>query len=293
MHEYIITSPDITKDAFGNVRMIYDSTYPTFADFKQHVLQQEKEHEKNLTAAFVVYGVRGLEIHAYNVWAQTNGYGLATLKNQDLSCHVMYRESTCPKVIDGCIRSAFVCRISRFNDINYLWVVKDRTKPRLTLPGGTHDTKRESYKDIAMREFKEETTLSLPIKCLQKIGQMQFLSTYLNVHNINDKSEIFYFEDWDLNGMECFKKTENKCLKLELKDNLEIDYILAVPLPSYSVTETEWQTAKPQNMSGIAWLCAQRVVQRNTTELVLNRATDKEQMVSLGLPPMLQSIVLK
>lgn len=281
-------------DAYGNKRLYFQTRLCSESELRE-IIKAENVDE---SVALVMYGLEDNIVKQFNhhnrdipntQWVHFRGF--ASLSNpavvhQHASCYVVYNNATCPKTFFGHVFSAFVCIIVKHEDELYLVTVKDKSKKMKTLPGGTAELQEVSanhvvdFCSLAIRETREETGIILQPKQMRLMACMKFKSTYLQIENITDYSQVYCVQAsvanlglQDLFTPAC--KFGDVYLRL-FENHNEIESLWAEKI-------SHTTKRKPESTSSIAWACAQAVL-ANTSCFATYGLDD------LVFPPSLQYI---
>lgn len=259
----LTTTMIVTIDPFGNTVITYsiDAT-PSVEQLIEDV--KNNPNPKNL--AIILVGVDRQTADKYNLQVPPNEQMLYQTISDGLTRHVIFNQSSCPKLHDvdgtgiGKLYSSQVLVRVNFNNQDYFLVVKDRTKPVAMLPGGTADydevkLNQVDYVGIAIRELFEETQgkindsvemgmeMEIEVDGIRTdrnqygnpIAKVKYLSRLLGLSNIDDTSSIFMIDVGIKDNMLEYlfrpqNKQEDGSYQLSFVNHAEIAYVAAYPL---------------------------------------------------------------
>jgi hypothetical protein len=181
----------LTADGIVTSKMIAEYTLDTsklyiLVNFSQEVIDYYNDNwreHRPIRRSDYAQDDSGLAVY------QTNG-------DDGLSRHVIFNHSPCPRLQDGVLRSSGIALSITYKSANYLIVVKDKTKPKPTLIGGTANLGEDS-KTTAIRECIEETTnddysgIDLANEELVEIATVTFKANLFGNSNIDDTYTIY------------------------------------------------------------------------------------------------------
>lgn len=249
-------------DAFGNVRWIC-TPETTLAEL-QAAVQSNYSKKADILVGCRPETARALgAIHA----------GATTF--------VKRNQANCPFVNNGTAKSAGVGIYAEHEGQVYTLLHKDKSRRLLMAMGGSVEPEDLTLKSSAAREVREESAgrvrigdeetntpgIALQEGKLTLVAHVQFLSTYFDVDNIDDRYTRFGTHLSDMDFVSLLFDPRNKeedCYKLRYVDHEETDFVFAVPWKRMNAEGSlkekvgtlarKWDDTKPANVSTLALL---------------------------------------
>ena len=325
-----LTSQTAKTDRFANLVLDYNAP-PSLAQLK---LDMASLDLSNRNKAVIVRGASQDVVTAFNT-EQSPAAQLVfqtRLADREGSLFVMFQDSPCPHLHPnrqgyGEIYSSQVAAVVTRPDSGerYVVLIRDRSRPKFMTPGGTAgeaevangpDGAVVDHEAVARREWQEEMSVRVgghlrpapPLGALIQVLDTDYATTLHGVPVANDHSRCFactlpWPEAGTADALAALfaepVRQEDGTFRLSV-ENLEIDTLLAVPLPEALVPLAVRRdyaaivALKPAgaSMTHGSWLAAALALAPRAAAEPAVEVSDAAELARLGFPASVKRMVL-